>query len=191
MLTGLEALRQRTIASFVPCACVHWRKLQRDNCPLEGTLSKYVPQGGELFHARAQLFLSACDRNGILFSEERAAIAIICAWSVNFSWWSPPQEQSTCKLVSIFPAETVLAVDGVLYVVLGGDHILLGVFVHWRWWALKTGVGSIAQGVRYFQPTTPTPNPKLPRTKTNPGPVSATNLNSTHPDQAHLLHLPA
>ncbi|CAJ1393916.1 unnamed protein product [Effrenium voratum] len=30
--------------------------------------------------------------NGILFSEERAAIAIICAWSVNFSWWSPPQD---------------------------------------------------------------------------------------------------
>jgi len=30
--------------------------------------------------------------NGILFKEERAACSVICAWAVNFSWWSPPQE---------------------------------------------------------------------------------------------------
>ena len=40
-------------------------------------------------------------RNGILFQEERAGVSVLCAWSVNFSWWSPPQD-SRLDIVIIF-----------------------------------------------------------------------------------------
>jgi len=30
--------------------------------------------------------------NGILFQEERTGVSVFCAWAVNFSWWSPPQD---------------------------------------------------------------------------------------------------
>ncbi|CAK9058015.1 unnamed protein product [Durusdinium trenchii] len=47
--------------------------------------------------------------NGILFQEERAAVSVMCAWAVNFSWWSPPQDTRvllarpcTCILLLLF-----------------------------------------------------------------------------------------